>query len=288
MARECFAVLRRHPALIVLPVISSAALLMVLGAIAVSLMPQLGALHQATHGIWNKLGSNGSGNILFYVAAYIAIYVLTVIAVFFNVALVHCALRCHAGQEPSVGDGIAAAMACLPQILGWAVVATTVGIVLNVIESFLKDKLGFLGSLIGGLFEFGWATVTYFVVPVLVAERLGPIAAIRRSAAILRAKWGESLAGEARFGLIGLMFYLQALALFLIGLAILLSYGPTAMVGLGPLLMAIGVVYAVIITVVLQALSVIFQAGVYLYATTGNEPPTLDRGLVAGAFRPRS
>jgi hypothetical protein len=53
------------------------------------------------------------------------------------------------------------------------------------------------------------------------------------------------------------------------------------MVGLGPLLMAIGVVYAVIITVVLQALSVIFQAGVYLYATTGNEPPTLDRGLVA-------
>jgi hypothetical protein len=287
MARECFAVLKRHPALIVFPVISGAALLAVLGAIAVSLLPQLGALHNSTHGIWGKLGTHGSANIWFYVTAYIAIYALTVIAVFFNVALVHCALRCHAGQEPSINDGITAAAGCLPQILGWALVATTVGIVLNVVESFLKDKLGFLGSLVGGLFEFGWATVTYFVVPVLVAERVGPIAAIRRSAAILRAKWGESLAGEARFGLIGLVFYLQALALFFIGLAILLSYGVTAMAGLGPLLMVLGIIYAVIISVVLQALSVIFQAGVYLYATTGAVPATLDRDLVEGAFRPK-
>jgi hypothetical protein len=165
--------------------------------------------------------------------------------------------------------------------------ATTVGIALSAVESFLKDKLGFLGSLIGGLFEFGWATVTYFVVPVLVTERLGPIAAIRRSASILRAKWGESLAGEARFVLIGVVFYLQAALLFCIGLAILLAYGPTAMAGLGPLLIALGVIYAVVISVVLQALSVIFQAGVYLYATTGTVPPTLDRDLVTGAFRPK-
>jgi hypothetical protein len=289
MARESFAILKRYPSLLVFPAISGAALLAVFGAIALSLLPQLGNLHQALHGIWDKLGTDVSGgNIWFYVCAYIAIYALTVIAVFFNVALVHCALRCHAGQEPSVGDGIAAATACLPQILGWAFVATTVGIALNAVENFLKDKLGFLGSLVGGLLEFGWATVTYFVVPVLVTERVGPIAAIRRSAAILRAKWGESLAGEARFVLIGVVFYLQALLLFGIGLAITLAYGASAMAGLGPLLIALGVVYAVIVSVVLQALSVIFQAGVYLYATTGTVPPTLDRDLVESAFRPKA
>jgi Family of unknown function (DUF6159) len=287
MARESYAVLKRHPSLLVFPAISGAALLVVFAAIAVSLLPQAGSMYDATHGIWDKLGTDGSGNIWFYVGAYIAIYVLTVIAVFFNVALVHCALRCHAGQEPSVGDGIAAAMSCLPQILGWALVATTVGIVLNAIESFLKDKLGFLGSLIGGLFEFGWAVVTYFVIPVLVTERVGPIAAIRRSSAILRAKWGESLAGEARFGLVGLVFYLQAAVLFFIGLAIFLSYGPTAMAGLGPLLIVLGVVYAVATSVVLAALSTIFQAGVYIYATTGAVPPSLDRDLVESAFRPK-
>lgn len=288
MARASFAILRRHPKLVVFPVISGAALLLVFGVIALSLLPQLGSLHDATHGVWDKLGTDGSGNIWFYVAAYIAIYVLTVVSVFFNVALVHCALRCHAGQEPSVRDGLAAATTRFPQILGWALVATTVGIVLNAIESFLKDKLGFLGSFIGGLFEFGWAVVTYFVVPVLVTEQVGPITAIRRSSAILRQKWGESLAGEARFGLVGLVFYLQAAALFFIGLAIFLSYGAVGMAGLGPLLMALGVVYAVAISVVLQALSTIFQAGVYLYATTGTVPPSLDRDLVESAFKPKS
>ena len=58
---------------------------------------------------------------------------------------------------------------------------------------------------------------------------MGPIGAIRRSSAILRSKWGESLAGEARFGLIGLLFFLQALALFFIGLALLLSSSAAAL-----------------------------------------------------------
>jgi hypothetical protein len=98
-----------------------------------------------------------------------------------------------------------------------------------------------VGDLIGALFELGWSVMTYFVLPVLAAERLGPIAAIRRSSAILRSKWGESLAGEARFGLVGLLFFLQAAALFFGGLAIELSYGATGMAGLGPALMALGV-----------------------------------------------
>src|SRR4029079_3205641 len=112
---------------------------------------------------------------------------------------------------------------CLPQILGWALVSITVGLVLNAIEGLLRDKLGLLGALIGGLFEFAWSVVTYFVLPVLAAERLGPIAAVRRSSAILRSTGGDSLAGEARFGLIGLLFFLQAAVLFFGGLAILLS-----------------------------------------------------------------
>jgi len=287
MARASFAVLKRYPKLAVFPVISGAVLLLTVGLIALSLLPQTHLLYPITRPIWDKLGANPTGQIVFYVAAFVVIYALTVIAVFFNVALIHCALRCHAGQEPSVRDGIAAATARLPQILGWALVAATVGVVLNVIEGLLRDKLGFLGSLVGGLLEFGWTVVTYFVLPVLATEGVGPIAAIKRSSAILREKWGESLAGETRFGLLGLLFGLQAAALFFIGLAIELSYGTTAALGLGGLLMALGVVYGLATIVVLQALSTIFQAGLYLYATTGQVPPTLDPVLVQEAFRPK-
>ena len=57
----------------------------------------------------------------------------------------------------------------------------TKGIPLNMLENFLKDKLGFLGSLLGGLLETGWAIITYFVVPVVVVYGVGPIEAVKRS-----------------------------------------------------------------------------------------------------------
>jgi hypothetical protein len=70
--------------------------------------------------------------------------------------------------------------------------------------------------------------------PVLVMESIGPIAALRRSGSILRAKWGESAAGEARFGLLGILFYLQAAGLVALGMAIVQSSGASAYAGLGP------------------------------------------------------
>jgi hypothetical protein len=285
MARASYSVLRRYPKLAVLPVFSGAILLVVGGAIASSLLPQLGPLHALTNGIWDKLGTNGSGNVWFYVSVVAVIYVLTAVMVFCNVALIHCALRCHAGQEPSVRAGLAAAAGRLPQILGWALVAVTIGTVLNVLENILKDYLGFIGEWIGGLFGLAWSVVTYFVLPVLAIEGVGPITAIRRSSAIVKSRWGESLAGEVRFGLLGILFFLQAAALFFVGLAIMLAYGGTALAGLGPLLMVLGVAYGLATIVVLQALSTIFQAGVYVYASTGVVPPSLDRDLIEGAFR---
>lgn len=284
MAKASFAILRRYPRLAVLPAISGAVFLAVLGLIVLSLLPQLGPLHGKSAAVWDRLGADWTGELWFYAAAFAVIYVLTVVAVFFNVALIYCALRCLAGQEPSVREGLAAALVRLPQILGWALVSTTVGLLLNAIQSALEDKLGFLGSLLGGLFSFSWAAVTYFVVPVLVTENLGPIAAVRRSSAVLRAKWGESLAGEARFGLIGFLFFLQAALLFVAGMAIVFAYGAAAMAGLGPLLMVAGVLYALATMLVLQTLSTIFQAGVYVYASTGQVPPALDPELVEGAF----
>jgi hypothetical protein len=176
----------------------------------------------------------------------------------------------------------------LPQILGWALIASTVGVLLNALEGFLKEKLGFIGQLIAGVFEFGWAIATYFVLPVVAAEKVGPITALRRSSAIVRSKWGESVGGELRFGLFGILFFLLAALVFFAGLALVFSYGATGLATLGFLLMALGVLFALATIVVLQALSAIFQAGLYVYATTGNVPPSLDRTLLEGAFRPKT
>ena len=72
------------------------------------------------------------------------------------------------------------------------------------LQNALRDRLGFIGSLLGGLLEVAWAAITYFVVPVLVVDGVGPIEAIKRSSAILKRTWGEAVAGEGGLGIIAL------------------------------------------------------------------------------------
>src|SRR5262245_23864847 len=121
MAKASFAVLKRYPRLAILPMISGAVLWLVIGLIILSMVPVV------VSGKTNALGADSTGQVAFYAAFFVALYVLTVIAVFFNVALIFCALRCHAGQEPSIREGLKVAAGRLPQILGWALVSATVG-----------------------------------------------------------------------------------------------------------------------------------------------------------------
>jgi hypothetical protein len=288
MAKASFAVLKQHPKLLVLPAMSGTIFLVITGLILASLMPQLGDMHHATGSIWRRLGDGYTGNIWFYVSAFAVLYVVSAAAIFFNVALIHCALRAHAGEQPSIRGGLSAAVGLLPQILGWALIATTVGVLLNLLQEAIQNYLGFLGKLLGGLLELSWVVITYFVVPVLVTEKVGPITAIKRSSAILRAKWGESLAGEARIGLLSILFVMVSALIFFGGLALVLNSGVKTMAGLGVTLMAIGAVAGIASIVVMQTLTTIFQSGVYLYATTGQVPATLDRDLLDSAFRPKA
>jgi hypothetical protein len=285
MAKASFAVLRQYPKLAILPAMSGIIFLLIIAAIAASIVP-FESTREAINAILNALGDGKAGHIWFYLSVFAVVFVMTTVAIFFNVALIRCALRAHAGEQPSIRDGLAAAAGLLPQIIGWAFVTTTVGLVLNLITDVLKNYLGFLGSLLGGLLEFSWAVIAYFVVPVLVTEKVGPITAVKRSATILRSKWGESLAGEARIGLIGMLFFLLSALVFAGGAAIALS--KSALLAIGVILMVVGVLAAIISTVVISALSTIFQSGVYLYATTGQVPPSLDRDLLEGAFQAKA
>ena len=49
-----------------------------------------------------------------------------------------------------------------------------------------------------------------------------------------------------------------------------------------------GIAVGIASMVLVQTLSTIFQSGVYIYAITGEVPPTLDRALVESAFKPKA
>ena len=206
IAKASWSVLKLHPKLLVFPIISGVTLIALVGAIGVSMY--LERSHMAA--LLDFLHKVNPHDPIVYAVAFVFYFVCSFIVIFFNAALVFCAMQAFAGETPSLRAGLSTAAGRLPQILGWTLVAATVGVLLNALQNTLRDRLGFLGALLGGLLEFGWAVATFFVIPVLVVDGLGPIAAVKRSAAILKRTWGESLGGEGGLGLIAFAASLPA------------------------------------------------------------------------------
>jgi hypothetical protein len=276
MTKASWAVLRVHPKLLLFPIFSGVAFIALVAAISVSAFA--GA---KSHFIQHLAENVRHDEPLVYAALFVLYFACTGIIIFFNAALVFCALQSFAGKEPSLRAGVATAAGRLPQILAWTFVATTVGVILNALQNFLKERLGFFGALLGGVGEVAWSAVTYFVVPVLVVDGVGPIEAVKRSSSILRRTWGELAGGEGGLGVISVLLVLPAV--LVIGLV-------AAGTGLGAdtttaVLLAAVVAYVLALTVVFTALGTIFRTGAYIYATTGKAPSSMDPLLLQAAFR---
>ena len=57
----------------------------------------------------------------------------------------------------------------------------------------------------------------------MIAENLGPIDAVKRSAALIRQTWGTSLRTSLRFGFIQLLLLLPAIAAVVLGIVAVAS-----------------------------------------------------------------
>jgi hypothetical protein len=75
--------------------------------------------------------------------------------------------------------------------------------------------------------------------------------------------------------------------LFLIGLGAAVSSSS----GAGPVVIAtlgvLAVLYMLVLSTVFSALGTIFSSAVYVYATTGKAPGSIDPQLLQSAFRPK-
>lgn len=281
IAKASWAVVKLHPKLLLLPVFSGLAFIVLVGAIGLSVFA--GAKGGSVRHFVENIQPDGPVAWVLLFAFYFA---CSFIIIFFNAALIFCALQSFAGKEPSLRAGLATAAGRLPQILAWTFVAATVGVLLNALQSFMKDKLGFIGALLGGIAETAWAVVTYFVVPVLVVDGVGPIEAVKRSSAILKKTWGEAIGGEGGLGAISFFFFLPVVLLFLV-----LGMGQVEVwkhPALAVSLIAVVAVYVLALTVVFTALGAIFRTGTYIYATTGQAPSSMDPALLQGAFRKKA
>ena len=202
-----FKVLKANKELIIFPILSGISMLFILGSFAAVLMAGAG---------WevDNIYIDESRGVVTYLFVFLYYLVNYFIVVFFNTALIHCTRLYFRGEEVTIKKGLQFSLSRIGSIAAWAVFAATVGTLLRV----LQENLGWIGKIITGLIGIVWSIATFFVVPVLAYENVGPFGAFKRSSQLMLAKCGESLGATFSFGVIQFIASLLIItAAFVIG-----------------------------------------------------------------------
>lgn len=189
------------------------------------------------------------------------------VVVFFNAALIHCAIKILNEEETSLSDGLRYALSKIGRIFVWAIISATIGVLLQVLSN--KGKLGeFVASLIG----MAWSITTFFVVPILIYEEKGVVQSIKDSTSMVKEKWGESLTANMSLGVFNFIGILIA-GLITLGLYQVIEFWA----------IPIGVTLVVIVSTVMTAAKTIFVAAVY--NKIGGKPVSyFDEDILDAAF----
>lgn len=274
-------VLMSDKQLLVLPILSSISCILVLATFAVPLLFAVDWKSEFARGAGGNSSNVQMTMKAWYPVVLFAYYFVNFFVItFFNSALIACAIRKFNGESATLKDGLGVAVSRLPQILAWSAVAATVGVVLQMVQ----ERLGFVGKIIMNLIGMVWTIATFFVVPVLVVEKVGPITAIKRSVEILKKTWGESLITNLGIGAVtGVMVLLGVL--FLVGggvLSIVMnSPWPIAIIG------GLFLVYILAISLISTTLKGILLAATYQFAATGSVPNGFNQDMLSQAFKPK-
>ncbi|HEY5367930.1 MAG TPA: DUF6159 family protein [Hanamia sp.] len=238
IAKNSFKVLRENRQLIIFPILSGISIILIVASFFTAVLGFAG---------WNVDNMRALGTIESYVLLFVFYIINYFVIVFFNMALVHCTSLYFKGEEVTIRKGIDFSMSRIGSILAWAVFAGTIGAILKIIQ----ENVGALGKIITGIIGVVWSVATFFVVPVIAYENLGPIGAFKKSANLMKEKWGERIGAGFSFFLIEFVAILAILALgFLLASVNIILGAAVAVTGILLLLTVISAVRTIFISAV--------------------------------------
>jgi hypothetical protein len=206
----------------------------------------------------------------------LAVYGLSFVTIFCSVALAACASASLDGQDTTVSQGLAVARSRIGVISGWTFISVTLGLILNAIQSALNNQGGgaaVAGAIIGALGSLAWAVATFFVIPIIALEGIGPVDSIKKSVSVIKERWGEGVVGSGFLGIVALPAVIVGMLIGFAGFSVFQTQE-----GLGIALIAIAVLIIFAASFVVSVLTAIFRVVLYRYATDG---------AVAGGFTER-
>ena len=272
LVKASAAVLQQDTELLLFPLISTGALIGVTLCFALPMLG-LGALDGLSRG-GNGLSAAG------YVVAFLFYFSQYFVIFFFNAALVGAAMIRLDGGDPTVRDGLRIARSKIGVIAGYALIAATVGMVLRIIQ----ERVGFIGRIVVGLIGMAWNLATYLVVPVLVSRDVGPVDAVKESASIFKKTWGENVVGQVGLGAAFAFIFACVIVFGVFLIAVAAMAHSAFLIGLAVMLTVLGIA---ITALVQAALSGIYSAALYRYATGGKETVGFDSNALKLAFAPK-
>lgn len=255
-----FKVLRENRQLIVFPILSGISMILLTLSFIVAILAAAG---------WDAGGISQHSTPASYAGVFLFYMLNYFIVIFFNTALIHCATLYFRGEKPTIKAGLAFSVSQLRSILTWSLFAATIGFILRL----LQENLGSVGRVITGLIGIVWNIATFFAVPVMLYEQTGPIATVKRSAQIMKQKWGERIGAGFSFTIIYLLaMFLVCGILFGLGLII------NPVVGC-----VLGVVGALTVIAVLSASQTIFVSAMY-HNVTGDPVKHFEQQFIDNLF----
>jgi hypothetical protein len=261
LVRASWGILMQDKKLLVFPVLSGIVTLLVIISFVLPLILTGQAAHMTT---------TTPGSILLLFLFYVVSYF---VVIFFNTALISCVHARLEGRAMTVGEGLGTAARHIVQILAWAIIAATVGLVLRMIQ----ERSGLLGQIAAGIAGGVWSLVTLFVVPVMVFEEKGVFASMKESLGLFKKTWGESIAGSIS---IGLVFAAVGVVGFLFVIAAFFTRNFSVIM----IAVALFIVMVAVLAIMASAMNGIFIVALYTYARTGTVPAPYPGDLVRNAF----
>jgi hypothetical protein len=196
---------------------------------------------------------------------------------FFDAALIACVVvRVH-GSDPRVSTGLRFAINRWKQLIAWSLFSAFVGVILRLLEVLERKLTRKTPVLVPKLLGFSWSLATVFVVPAIVIERVGPVAAVRKSMAVMFETWGERVVAGVSLAPIKILVFGLSLSPLFVARVIELPTLKWACFGLS-------VTLFVTTLIVFKAFDSIFNAALYLYATDGRVADGFDEGHLGHAY----
>lgn len=226
---------------------------------------------------WKTGHVSANTYLIFFGILLLLFAIVNFVALFFTAAITDCALKHIQHQPYTLMSGLKAAVVSAGKIYHWQLIMTSVGPAIRLAEYWV-DRWPHTDFAVNTLRNIKWVIATTFIVPILLAEKCSAPEAVKRSAALISAKWGTPTIFSISAGMIILGIRIMALLPLLI--AILIG---------GKTVLIIGSIITVIlffgISTVNSTLFTLTISALYLFAIDVDTSPHYDVNYLKSVFK---